>query len=466
MQYEIKPIRIDVLRVNTENPRFEPVIDQEKAIKVMIENQGEKLARLAGDIVVNGLNPSDLCIVTPIERGTKFKVLEGNRRITALKLLKNNDLIPSEHESLLNRFKKLSHEYEKKPIENVSCVVFSDPSEANKWIKLKHTGENRGTGTVPWAAQEKARFEEKVNGKKSLALQVLDCLKADPNFDAELKRKLPSIQSSSLNRLLSNPKVREAIGFVNKKGLIYAKYPMSEIRKPLTKIIVDLSSNDFSVKDIYYKEDRLDYIGKFKNSELPDSSASISEWELATPTPPEGRRKLPDSSESISKWKLAASTPPEEKGKLKKPVKPLHPERNTIIPKDCVIRIESARINKIFEELKTLDLRKFVNAASITFRVFMEMSIKHFVNASSIEVVGNEKQSKKMQKVMTYFEKKELLTKEQLKPVRLAISDPNSIFSVNTFNAYVHNENLNPTASDLKIVWDNLAPFILKMWES
>ena len=111
--------------------------------------------------------------MTPNEKnGRKFKVLEGNRRITVLKLLKNNKLIPEEHKPLLNRFKKLSSDYEKNPIKNVPCVVFPNADEANKWIGLKHTGENDGIGTVTWDAQQKAKFEKKVKGKTIYALPV------------------------------------------------------------------------------------------------------------------------------------------------------------------------------------------------------------------------------------------------------------------------------------------------------
>ena len=130
-----------MLEINTENPRFEMVGNQREAIGVMIESQKNKLARLAQDIIENGLNPSDLVIVTPHEKHKmKFSVLEGNRRVTALKLLNNNDLIPEKHKSLLNKFKMLSSEYKRNPIKDVSCVVFADIDEANRWI-IERAGE-------------------------------------------------------------------------------------------------------------------------------------------------------------------------------------------------------------------------------------------------------------------------------------------------------------------------------------
>lgn len=442
MKHETKLINISMLEINTENPRFEMVGNQREAIGVMIESQKNKLARLAQDIIENGLNPSDLVIVTPHEKHKrKFSVLEGNRRVTALKLLNNNDLIPEKYKSLMNKFKQLSSEFKRNPVKDVPCVVFSDVDEANKWIKLKHTGENEGVGTVTWDAQQKARFEERFEGKATYALQVIDFLKKDNDNDEELKKKLSLIPSSSLQRLLSDPDVRDVIGISIDDGRVVARYSPDEIRKPLTKIITDLARDDFTVKEIYYKDDRLNYLETFKTSELPDKSIGTPKWEIITPNPPKSTKKKNKKS------------------------KPLSSARNTILPKSCIIHIDTPRINKIYRELKDLDLRYFVNSAAITFRVFIELSVDAFIEKHGLKKFTNDKLSNKISRVSDYLKKEKLLTKDELKPINTAVSSPNSIFSVNTFNAYVHNKHFNPIDSDLKTTWDNIEPFITKLWE-
>ena len=442
MNYENKLININMLEINTENPRFEMARNQREAIRIMIENQNSKLAKLAQDIIENGLNPSDLIIVMPSKKHDhKFVVLEGNRRVTALKLLNNNDLIPQKYKSLIRKFRQLSSKYDRNPIEDISCVVFSNIDDANKWIKLKHTGENDGVGLVTWDAQQKARFEERYEGKSTYALQIIDFLKNDPDIDADTKRKLSLIPSSSLQRLLSDPDVRSVIGISIDNGKIVSKYPQNEIRKPLIKIISDLARDDFTVKDIYYKDDRLNYLETFKAKELPDKSLEVQEWEI------------------ISKNTL---TPLKTKSKKRKPIST---ERNTIIPKSYTINIGNSRINKIFQELKRLDLRDFTNSSAITFRVFIELSVDHFIEKNKIEISENDKLNKKISKVSDYLKENKLLTKNELKPINTSISNPNSIFSINTFNAYVHNKHFNPIATDLKTTWDNIEPFITKLWE-
>lgn len=73
----------------------------------MVEDQEDKLYSLVDDIVTNGLSPVDLIIVTPSEDNSKYTVLEGNRRITSLKLLNNPTLIDDKYASLRKKFQKL-----------------------------------------------------------------------------------------------------------------------------------------------------------------------------------------------------------------------------------------------------------------------------------------------------------------------------------------------------------------------
>ncbi len=446
MSYKYKEIETDLLVINTENPRYELVGNQREAIILMIENQKDKLVRLAKDIVENGINPSDLIIVTAHEKlDGKFNVLEGNRRITALKLLMNPNLIPEKYKNLLNRFRELSKKYFEKPISKIRCVVFDNENEALRWVKLKHTGENEGVGTVTWDAQQKARFEERFEGKSSYALQVIEFLRRSDRFDDKLKEKLGNLPISSLQRLISDPDVRKVIGLDIKNGKIISVCPPGEILKPLTKIVLDLLKDDFTVKEIYYKDDRANYIETFKQSDLPDKSKVIDNWELITPTPPK------DSKSQKTQ---------------KKKSKSLSTTRNNIIPKSCIIHIGNPRINKLYRELKDLDLRFFVNAAAITLRVFFELSLDEYIEKKELDNLSSDtKLATKAQKVAEHLEKEGHLNKAQTKPVKTAISNPNSILSINTFNAYVHNKFFTPIPNDLKTTWDNIEPFMVKLWD-
>ena len=93
--------RIDVehLITDEENPRFEAVSTEEDALFSILEDQttasGNKVLNLARDIATNGLNASELPIVSPI-KGTPFEYVRVtgvlpplNSRWTAVRYLLN-----------------------------------------------------------------------------------------------------------------------------------------------------------------------------------------------------------------------------------------------------------------------------------------------------------------------------------------------------------------------------------------
>lgn len=438
------------LNINIENPRFEMVGNQREAIKTMIEDQGDKLLKLAADIANKGLNPGDQIFVTKHEKlANQYNVLEGNRRVTALKLLENPDLIPETNKSLLGKFKKLSEQYSNGSTQKIPCVVFDDEKEAEHWIELKHTGQNDGVGTVGWDAQQKARFDERVKGTASYALQIIDFLQKEDSVDNELKQKLKELKSSSLQRLVSDPDFRRVSGIDIKDGKVTTRFEPSEIAKPLSKAARDLLSPDFTVKDIYYKDDRLNYLETFKKSDLPDKTQELSgNWELiGTSRPPKKTDKPKDQS----------------KGKKSKS---LISNRNTIIPKSTILTISQPRVNKIYHELKDLDLRDFENSGAITFRVFIELSIDSYIEKHPIVGVSdNSKLSHKLKSTAADLESKGILDKHKLKGAYTSATMKDSIFSVDTFNAFVHNKDFHPDATQLKKNWDNLEIFFVKLWE-
>lgn len=437
------------LHINIENPRFEMVGNQREAIKTMIQDQGDKLAKLADDITSEGLNPGDPIFVIKHEKQTsQYNVLEGNRRVTAMKLLENPDLIPETNKSLLNKFKKLSEQYSKSPIEKVPCILFDEEKEAEHWIELKHTGQNDGVGTVFWDAQQKARYDERVKGTSSYALQVIDFLQKEDTVDSELEKNLSKVKSSSLQRLVTDPDFRRVAGIDIKDGKVITRFEPSEVAKPLSKAANDLLRKDFTVKDIYYKDDRLNYLETFKNTDLPDKTQELSgNWELISTTRPK------------------KADPKKDKPKGKKS-NALISKRHTIIPKSTIIPISQPRVNKIYHELKDLDLRDFDNSGAIAFRVFIELSMDSYVEKNPISgVTNNSKLSHKLKSVASDLETKGILDKNKLKGAYTASTMKDSIFSIDTFNAFVHNKDFNPDSEQLKKNWDNLEIFFVKLWE-
>lgn len=437
-------IKLTDLHINTENYRFEPVASQKEAIDKMVEDQGEKLLNLGEHVVINGLNPNDkIQVVVSQHDNTKYNVLEGNRRTVSLKLLNNPDLIDGiRHTSLKNKFKKLHDDNKYLIIEEVECTVYDSPSEAEKWIKLKHTGQFNGIGTVTWNAQQVDRFEEKIEGKSSIVLQAIKMLEKSGDVPKEVKSNLPNLKSSNLERLISDPKVRTFLGVEINNGIIQSEVEEKEVVKGLTQMVKQLLDPKFKVSEIYTKEDREDFIKKF---------------------PQESKPNIGNKAEKP--WQFNSYSNPTPKPTTKLKPKPNPKDRDILIPKNCIMKIKNPKVNAIYHELQKLKISKFTNATAVSFRVFIELSLDCYIEENKLTTANN-KLITKVNEVANHLETNKLAAKHICKGIRNSASNKNDLLGIETWHAYVHNANFSPTSSNLTITWDNIQPFIEKVWEN
>ena len=115
---------------------------------------GGKLAELAEDIVTEGLSPIErLLVIKDEEDSNRFIVVEGNRRLAALRIMDNPAVMGglSVVEALRKRLEKIAKDFDRNAVEPLSCYEVKNRDEANKWIYLRHTGANEGRGVVEWS---------------------------------------------------------------------------------------------------------------------------------------------------------------------------------------------------------------------------------------------------------------------------------------------------------------------------
>lgn len=440
----VKTLKINDLHVNTENYRFSTMAGQKEAIDKMVTDQNDKLYSLAVHIVENGLNPNDRIQVSPSSlHDTEFNVLEGNRRIVVLKLLNNPELIDLPgYSGLKKKFRKLHDQHKSKLITEVECTVYADPAEADKWIKLKHTGQNNGVGTVEWNAQQVQRFEEKVENKSSIALQAIKMLHASSDVPKDIKDNLGNLKITNLDRLISDPEVRTSLGLQVNNGQLQSEVDKDEVVKGLTQVAKDLLDKNFNVKKIYTKEDRKNYIKKFPKSSQPDlGSKAAKPWQVT------GGAGFPDPK------------PGPKRGSKR--------ERKALIPRTCNLQINNRKVDDIYEELRRLPVADYKNAVAVLFRVFIELSMDCFIDTNSVPNANvDSKLAVKVVEVANYLEQNKLASKHICKGIRSSVHNKHDILGIDTFHAYVHNKGFSPIPDNLMIGWDNIQDFMEKVWEN
>ncbi len=436
-RYHYRQVSIDDLLLDLQNPRHDIVQDQGAVMRELLERQSDKMLKLAKDIVIEGTNPADLPIVIPEATAPgKYIVVEGNRRVAVLRLLADPSL--TEHAgriSLRRRFEDLSKEFGPNRVGVLECVVFENREEANHWIELRHTGENEGVGVVGWDAAAVARFKK---GQSWMALQVVEFVKERARLDADSRKHVERLPITNLARLVNDPDVREALGLRAERGALTAHRPEADVVKTLTKVVKDVATRAITVNDIRSKAQRQQYVEDLVKSGhiVPSVSPRVSPWELP----------------------LSSQTPKVRRGR------PPSTSRKVLIPTSCVLRIGHHRLNKIYRELKLLDVDRFANSAAVMLRVFLELSLEEYISSKRVLLKPDAKLSSKLRAVADDLEKKTILGKDKLKPVRVAASSRDALFSTDTLHAYVHNRDFAPRPNDLKTTWDNMQTFMEAIW--
>jgi hypothetical protein len=258
--YDVREVKVSEIQLDKKNPRFPPVENQRGAIRAMLKDQGHKIVNLASEIYQNGLNPSSRLIL--FKEGGKYIDGDGNRRITALKLLETPSLADSEP-----RIKKKIDSLLKKrgtvPSE-VDCVIFKCRDDAKHWISINHSGPQDGKGQIAWNSEQKDRFE----GNFTIGLQALDKLlheKLIYEHDKSLVNK------TTLDRLLSYRKVKELLA-ISKNGDHFSFGKMNELKK------VVLALRGKKVDVVYTAAKGLEFVENILSEENISANSSNQEY--------------------------------------------------------------------------------------------------------------------------------------------------------------------------------------------
>ena len=251
-------------------------------------------------------------------------------------------------------------------------------------------------------------------------------------------------------RLISDPDIRTLAG-VSFRDRIY--YLAEDVNEYLLALLYDLIFNDLSVSTIYHKADRLQYIENLK-SRLNKANHSHQNQFVTNQENDTNLSAENSDNNSVSKTAKTA------KQKRSYPI-----NRKALIPSHHCLTISNARILKIFNELKSLDIMQYTNGVAVLFRVFIELSCDCYIAANFLQGVTFDKTlGQKVGAIASDFESKKMMTNFELKSARTMVSSSTQTSSIKTFHAYVHNKDYTPTADDLKTAWDDLWPFIEKIW--
>lgn len=224
------------------------------------------------------------------------------------------------------KLKALSTRYADGPIDDIRCVLFKDEAEAEHWLVLRHTGQNEGSGLVPWDSDMQNRYVARHAGVRSPAGQVIDFVMKFGELSNEATTSKQKI-ITSLDRLLGTPYFRDVVGVGVDDGQGVAYHPADEVAKSLTRVVEDLKLAKVTVPDLYKVEDRRAYADSLPKVVLPKKKSRLAEGLI-----------LDDVTAGATKPRTrstkASTTKKTEKTKA----------RTTVIPKSAILDVTHPRI--------------------------------------------------------------------------------------------------------------------------
>lgn len=439
-------LNLDELQLDLKNPRFDGLANQREALQKIVLSQGSKLVNLAEDIVANGLSPAHRMLVAKASGKGAFgyTVLDGNRRLAALRVLAN----PSALDGMVDvgdltaqKLRKLAKDFKLSDLEPLDVFDCKNETQARHWIEAIHTGENDGRGVVGWDGIATARYR----GKNS-SLKVLDFVKAVGKLTDQEAASLERFPITNLDRLLATPEIRDLLGLTLEGGDLMSDLPQNELLKPLKKVVTDLASKTVTVGQLKGKDDRLKYVNSLKTF-LPDLSKRTG-----TPEP------LDRLSAHAQAKAHAKSTGNAKSRSLL--------DRKALIPSNvqAPLNINDQKLQQMCRELRKLPLETYPVSVAASFRVFLELTLDHYGSEKSLVGYSADLTLKRKIEAVATGLQTSGVNKRDLQAFRALANNPNTALSIDRLHGIIHSRYALPTPSELRTGWAEVQVAFAKIW--
>lgn len=408
-----------------------------------------------------------------VENG-RHVVVEGNRRLAAVKALREPGLLEG---SLQRQVERLSRRIAD-PLSLARIPVTIAPSR--RATDRQIAGRHIGTPVLAWQAENRASFilEKLGEGysndelRDDLGFSVTDIQQArQTRAIADMARslELPEEVKAKLEKpraKLFTTLERVFDSSVGRKYLQVETDPDHGLRGTTTKgefirgfsrLVTDVALGKQSSRSLNKNEDIRKYFDRWDSKDLPAAKRG-------TFVPSD---IIPGSS--------VASPKPQARG----PASPAKPKVQsvTVLPRDFKVRFGNARLTDIRRELVKLKRQDYPNAGVVLLRVFFELAVINYLERigelpgiiSRIEKKGGKVQygvptMKQLVPEITRIAKERLTIAESKKVEKAVRYDSAAPFTISDLHGFVHSTDL-PSERDILQFWDRTEPLFRLMLE-
>ena len=334
----------------------------------------DKAFEVAESIALRGYFPNEPLLA--VREGNHLVVVEGNRRLAALKALRDPSLLEG---ALARRLAGLSQSIARDNIETVPVTIGPDRRSTDSLLVGRHVRRP----VLAWDAENRARFilnklEEGYDNeslKDELGYTETDLQSARQttaiadmarslDLPAELKEKLARPHANVLTTL-----ARVFDSSVGRKYLnvtrdathgLRGTTTATEFVRGFTKLVTDATLENVSSRSLNTNKDIENYFNTWTPSELPAKKRGSF---------------VPD--DVVQRRPAPSTAPPQPQPKMKQPPQP---PLMTVLPSDLTVQVGNHRLIAIRNELVKLRRKTYPNAGAVLLRVFLELAVRDYLD--------------------------------------------------------------------------------------
>lgn len=439
--------KLSELQLDQNNYRTGPTSSQREAILAIIRDQEEKLVNLAEDLLEVGPSPGEpIWVARSTKSSGMYVVLEGNRRVAALKLMDNPAI--ADGTVVEAGFRALATRFAAAPRRELQGWLFDDPEDAKQWQRRRHLTSASGVGLQGWKPLAKARANKDQGVKAPRFLAVVELLENESDEWQSLSDVLDS-KWTTVDRVLNASTLAPDLGVsidLRSHKITFENGDDAAGKRLLLEILNAIADPSFTFAEIEKDTDREAFIKRF----IPYAVKAPP----PAPPPPPGSPPSPPP-------------PPPPKPAPPPPKPPLTaPPRATLAPRtgSRTFRVDGVRLNRLYRECREIKLKDNENAAALLMRVFIELSSEALLIEKAIPIpaaltkrgVTNWTDARLREKVSSVLAFIDPPGKDKrLQPTRVAL-DPTShaTASITTLHGYFHNLSMSPDQVMVREAWD------------
>jgi hypothetical protein len=432
----------------------------------------DKALDVASSIAERGFFPNEPLLAI-VENGRHI-VIEGNRRLAALKALREPGRLNPNFQGKVERLVRRMTDI--KEIAKVPVTIAPSRRATDRQIVGRHIG----TPVLAWAAENRASFilEKLAEGYENEELSsglgfstgdiqsarqtraIADMARSIPLPD-EVKVKLDNPRTgifTTIERVFNSSIGRKYLMIEpDSEHGIRGNTTKAEFVKGYSKLVSDLALNKQSSRSLNKNEDIERYFESWKPEEAPKKKHGGF---------------LP--SDIIEGKSVASKVTANETTKPKRS----KPETLTVLPKDFKVKFGNDRLIDIRQELAKLKREEFPNAGAVLLRVFFELTVIDYLQrAGEYEPLIEKLKSKKVQipygvptmkmivPEVIALAKRSLAAVDANKVEKALKYDQAAPFTISDLHGFVHTTDI-PSQRDIQQFWLRLEPLFRLMLEN